>query len=135
MSFELISKVDKSTFSFTGSGWTFCLILSEQYGWECEGTTHPLVIDGWHGRYDSPEEQVVSQNDALNLGKAVECALTSDSLENNCRKVADFIDEEVKKALGEISDAARIKISINEEFLEYYKSFSEFCSKGEFSIT
>ena len=137
MSFELKSNFDNSEFSFSGTGWSFCLILAEQFGWIPEGTKKPKVYEffkKWPGNYDTNEGQFVSKSDANKMADSIETALKSESLEEQAKIVASAIEDGVKKALGELPADYKVQADIDDDFKSHYKSFIAFCRKGEFSI-
>jgi hypothetical protein len=137
MSFELKSKSDDSKFSFSGTGWSFCLILAEQFGWVPEGTKKPKgfgLFKKWSGNYDSSEGQYVSSSDAMKIADSIEAALKSETLEVQAKNVASMIEEGVRKALGELPASYKVQAEVNDGFMSYYQDFVSFCRKGSFSI-
>lgn len=137
MSFELRSKTDNSEFNFSGTGWTFCLILAERFGWIPEGTKKPKgfgFFKKWPGNYDSNEGQCVSTFDSNKLADSIETALKSDVLEEQAKKVSSIIEESIRTALGELRKGYEVNIDIDNDFLAYYQNFISFCRKGEFQI-
>lgn len=137
MSFELRSKSDNSEFAFSGTGWSFCLILAEQFGWVPEGTKKPKgfgIFKKWSGNYDSSEGQFVSSSDAMKLADSIENAINSKSLEDKVKEVASLIEEGIRKALGALPAGYEVQTEINEDFISHYQRFISFCRKGEFNI-
>lgn len=137
MSFELKSVFDNSEFDFSGSGWSFCLILAEQFGWIPEGTKRPKsygISKKWPGNYDSNEGQIVSSSDAEKLSIAIGSALNSPALESKAKEVGLIIENEIKQVFGELFNDYEIQIDINDEFRSYYTEFIKFCKKGGFTI-
>jgi len=137
MGMDLKSSADHSEFQFTGTGWSFSLMLAEKFGWQPEGTRKPKefgFFKKWHGGYDSNEGQIVRPSDASKLAAALERALQSDSLERKAEEVARDLKHAVEQALGGLPLGYDIDSTIDDEFRSHYMAFIEFCRKGGFAI-
>ena len=137
MSFDLLSKKDDSEFRFSGTGWSFCLILAEGYGWVPLGTKKPKrygFFKKWSGVYDTNEGQIVSSADASNLASSLLKALGSNDLQDSANNVAEVLEKAIIDALGEVPPELKIDAVIDDEFMSYYRGFIEFCKNGEFEI-
>jgi hypothetical protein len=137
MGMHLISR-EKSEFRWANYDWISLLSIAEKHGWIRKGTTIPEDYPEkvWSGNYWSNDGQTVEEDDAMNLGQALEKALPT-------LPVAEI---QIPKAIIEIDPVTRTPKIPNwdsippENFFSgpngrlTVEKFIEFCKKGSFEL-
>ena len=135
MSFQLISESGAET-GWTHFAWPAVRRLAEDCGWQPHGTLAPSdwnpereVIGAWDGRYTSNDGQLVTAQDALELGAALELAVGSKDFEDRIRKL--------DRAVTELLQSPAISVSLPHDPSSWRKDigdFIAFCRKGGFRL-
>jgi hypothetical protein len=136
---------DKSEISFNLFDWGHILELALHYGWTPMGTKPSDLTIGehWEGGYTSNDYQIVISEDATNLGKALEKALTDipdidlgGTFNNGIEVNGDNLEDIVKA----IYVGVKLQRGLSEELLlkkfsgkaskKYIRKFIDFCNEG-----
>jgi hypothetical protein len=123
-----------STIRVRGGHWAVFLSLAEAFGWKPAGTRPPSgfpVDEGWHGRYDSNDGQIVTQEDAISLAKHLHGAAVSPDLNRALADVIRHIEAAVEREGMAIPAALRMTSG------QFHPAFSPlllFLYEGEFII-
>ncbi len=118
---------------FNMFGWAIARKLAEQFGWHPLGTKPPARWDSsraWDGSYTGNNGQLVSAQDALALGMALEAALAANDFEARIRTLYGRAVEQIRTGDVQVSDPTVDGSAWRTEFEE----FAQFCRKGGFQI-
>jgi len=124
------------------TGWTFIAWpiirkLAENFGWQPSGTLPPVSWDAeiekvgeWPGHYTSNDGQLVTAQDALALGAALEAALASDEFEPRIRGLFRGTMAQLRSTgLSVTDDETNVS-----EWRKSIEDFVRFCAKGGFRL-
>jgi hypothetical protein len=120
-------------FRVSGTGWAFYLNLAELYGWMPKGTNRPKdypVFKIWPGAYDRNEGQVVSKEDALELGLALDRAAADPQLHTRSTQLAEQLTQSLQRATGITS----LRVDAPDDHAQFMHDLASFCMEGSFVI-
>jgi len=116
----------KGEYHFVVRDWHKVLDLAKEYGWIPKGTEVNRIMksfaghwDNWDGNYFTFDNQLVAEEDAKNLAKALRAALK------------DVPKKRVNKSLD---DMTLLELWSGSKFRQYIKGFVLFCEEGLFII-
>lgn len=135
----------KSEFSFNFFDWGHILELALHYGWTPLGTkpSDLTIGENWKGGYTSNDYQIVMAEDAINIGKALEKALTDIpdiELGGSFNKEIEVKGDNIEDIAREIYVGVKLQRGLSFELLikklsgkaskEYIRKFIDFCNEG-----
>ncbi len=126
-------KREKNEFDLDNISWAIVLNLAEAYGWKPEGTDKPKgygVFKKWPGNYDSSDNQMVKQTDAIALAEALYVCIKDDNAANRYKVIVDKIEKAIEQSIGKKLDF-QIERNIDKVFM---KKLSDYIHMGQFYI-
>jgi hypothetical protein len=135
MSFLLTSESGVQT-GWTHFAWPIVRKLAQDFGWQPCGTQAPVNWDAelekigeWDGRYTSNDGQLVTAQDALALGGALEAALASDDFAHRIQGSNRGATEQLRSTC--------LSVTLDDEVSTWRKNIEDFvlfCRKGGFRL-
>ena len=121
--------------SFQRHYWRALLNLAWMHGWKAKGTAAPVDFDGeWNGDYFSNDGQLVTVDDARNLGHALELSLPDIPRHDAVGHKMTVI--KVEGPIGHIEalpdDANPLELFSGPEGRQEIEQFIALCRSGDF---
>ncbi len=132
MGYSLKSESGAET-GFNMFGWGIVRRLAQDFGWRPLGTEPPVDWSSartWSGTYTSNDGQLVTAQDALALGAALEAALASHDFDSRIRGLFGRACTEVRSPGVSVAEPA-IQTS---DWRTAFDEFVRFCRRGGFRI-